>query len=252
MPTRPDDWPRVREIFEAALALPPDARRSYVAKTCGRDDGLHQQVEGLLDSHERANSFLETPVVPSLDDATITRNLQGNRIGPYLFGPRIGAGGMGEVYKALDTRLDRPVAIKVLPAHVAGDRQARDRFEREARAVAALNHPHICTLHDVGEAPSPQSSALSPEPIRFLVMEYIEGTTLDVTREPPIEPARVAEIGAQVCDALEAAHAKGIVHRDVKPFNIMLTPRGQQASSMPSLSSSPWIRGAPRPDFNCR
>ena len=103
MPPRPDDWPRVREVFEAALALPVDARRSFVAKTCGGDDALRQQVEQLLDSHERAHSFLETPA-PPLGDTNITTHLEGKRIGPYLLGARIGAGGMGEVYKARDRR----------------------------------------------------------------------------------------------------------------------------------------------------
>jgi serine/threonine protein kinase len=99
----------------------------------------------------------------------------------------------------------------------------RDRFEREARAVAALNHPNICTLHDIGEAPA----GAGPDPIRFLVMEFVEGTTLDFPGELPLAPTRVAEIAAQVCDGLEAAHARGIVHRDLKPLNLMLTPRGQ-------------------------
>ena len=132
---------------------------------------------------------------------------------------------MGEVYKAQDTRLDRMVAIKLLPADAAGDATANDRFKQEARAVAALNHPHICTLYDVGEAPSLEPGL--SESSRFLVMEYIEGTTLDLADELPLDPARVARIAAQVCDALEAAHARGIVHRDITPLNIMLTPQGQ-------------------------
>jgi predicted ATPase len=140
----------------------------------------------------------------------------GSRLGPYDILSPLGAGGFGEVYKARDTRLGRIVAIKVLPPQVADDPEARDRFDREARAIAALNHPHICTVFDVGEVAN----------LRFLVMEYVEGGTLGVLGELPLAPDRIADIGAQVCDALEAAHAKGIVHRDLKPLNIMLTPRG--------------------------
>ena len=152
-------------------------------------------------------------------------HLDGHRLGPYQIEARLGAGGMGEVYRARDTRLDRTVAIKVLPPSLAGDRPARDRLEREARAVAALNHPNICTLHDIGEGAGPGPTG--GEPIRFLVMEFVEGSTLDLVGELPLEPSRVAHIAAQVCDGLDAAHARGIVHRDLKPLNLMVTPRGQ-------------------------
>src|SRR3954468_9898954 len=147
----------------------------------------------------------------------------GTQLGPYETLALLGVGGMGEVYKARDTRLHRTVAIKVLPAHVAHDPEARERFEREARAVAALNHPHICTLHDIGEA----ATVDSDEPMRFLVMEFVDGATINAVGDRPMAAERVADIGAQVCDALDAAHAVGIVHRDIKPLNIMLTLRGQ-------------------------
>jgi predicted ATPase len=142
--------------------------------------------------------------------------LLGRTIGPYHLQSIIGAGGMGTVYKAQDTRLGRTVAIKVLPPEVASDPDARERFEGEARAIAALNHPHICTLFDVGDAAG----------LRFLVMEYVEGGTLNALGALPLPADRIADIAAQVCDALDAAHAKGIVHRDLKPLNIMVTPRG--------------------------
>ena len=102
----------------------------------------------------------------------------GTRLGPYEIVAPLGAGGMGEVYKARDTRLDRTVAIKVLPAHVRDQPELRERFEREARAIASLSHPHICPLYDIGEVPNPQSQIPNPEPIQFLVMEYLEGETL--------------------------------------------------------------------------
>ncbi len=158
------------------------------------------------------------------------QSLEGRRIGPYQLASRIGAGGMGEVYKAIDTRLDRTVAVKVLPAHVASDPQARERFDREGRAIAALNHPHICALYDVGEAtlPGDRSSASSHEPpvtVQFLVMELLEGETLAarLTRGP-LPLAETLDYAVQIASALDKAHRAGIVHRDLKPGNIFLVP----------------------------
>ena len=138
----------------------------------------------------------------------------GTRLGPYEIADQLGAGGMGEVYRATDTRLDRTVAIKVLPEHLADDPQRRERFEREAKAVSSLNHPHICTLYDVGEQ----------EGIHYLVMELVEGETLQQQLEKgrlPLEQA--LEYAIQIADALDKAHRQGVVHRDLKPGNIMLT-----------------------------
>jgi Tol biopolymer transport system component/predicted Ser/Thr protein kinase len=141
----------------------------------------------------------------------------GARLGPYEVLSAIGAGGMGEVYKARDTRLGRDVAIKVLPAGLNADPERRHRFELEARAVSALNHPHICVLHDVG----------SQDGIDFLVMEYLDGRTLaERLRKGPLPVIQVLELGAQIADALATAHRRGIVHRDLKPANIMLTKAG--------------------------
>src|SRR5258706_7605699 len=143
-------WQRVREIFEGALALPSERRRSFVNAACGSDTRLREQVDGLLASHEDATSFLESPAIAGLEPDLAHAGLEGRRIGPYDVRSRIGAGGMGDVYRALHTPLNRQVAIKVLPSHIAGDADARTRLEREARAVAALNHSNICTLYDVG------------------------------------------------------------------------------------------------------
>jgi len=170
----------VRDVFERVLALPAAERGAYLALACGGNEAQRKQVEGMIESHGRAPGFLDTPAAALLDETMAVRSLAGQRIGPYQLSSRIGAGGMGEVYKAIDTRLDRTVAVKVLPAHVANDPQALERFDREGRAIAALNHPHICALHDVGEAtiPSHQPSAISHYVVRFLVMELLEGETL--------------------------------------------------------------------------
>src|SRR6266481_6933972 len=141
----------------------------------------------------------------------------GTRPGPYEILSAIGAGGMGEVYRARDTRLDRIVAIKVLPTHLADRSELRERFEREARTIASLNHAHICTLHDIGQQDS----------IDYLVMEYLEGETLAqrvVKGALPIE--QVLQYAIEIADALDKAHRKSITHRDLKPGNIMLTKSG--------------------------
>ena len=141
----------------------------------------------------------------------------GRRLGPYEIQSRAGAGGMGEVYKARDTRLDRVVAIKVLPGHLASNAELRERFEREAKAISSLNHPHICALYDVGRQ----------DGLDFLVMEYLDGETLASRLERGLLPGTDAlSMARQVADALEAAHDKGIVHRDLKPANIAITDDG--------------------------
>jgi Tol biopolymer transport system component len=141
----------------------------------------------------------------------------GTRLGPYELTSLLGAGGMGEVYKALDTRLDRTVAIKVLPSHVAGDAHFRQRFEREARTLGALSHPHICPIHDIG----------SVEGTDYLVMEFLDGATLaDRLKTGPLPLEQALSIAIEIADALDTAHRAGIVHRDLKPGNIMLTKSG--------------------------
>ena len=141
----------------------------------------------------------------------------GTRLGPYEIGDQLGAGGMGEVYRATDTRLQRTVAIKVLPEHLASDPQRRERFEREAKAVSSLNHPHICTLHDIGEQ----------DGTHYLVMELVEGETLQQRLEKKRLPLDQAlEYAVQIADALDKAHRQGVVHRDLKPGNVMITKSG--------------------------
>ena len=163
----------------------------------------------------------------------------GTRLGPYEIVSPLGAGGMGEVYRARDTRLARTVALKVLPAHVAGDAQARERLEREARAVAALNHPHICTLHDIGrESPDGQGASID-----FLVMEYLEGETLAARLEKgPLARDQALACAIQIASALDRAHRAGLVHRDVKPGNIMLTKGGAKLLDFGIALPAPTMR----------
>src|SRR6185295_1798108 len=143
------------------------------------------------------------------------------RLGPYEIVARVGAGGMGEVYKARDTRLERDVAIKLLPPQLAADAQFRARFEREAKSISALNHPHICTIHDVGH------ETVKGAEIHFIVLELIEGESLAQRLEKgALSVEDVLRYGVQVASALDAAHRQGIIHRDLKPGNVMVTRSG--------------------------
>ena len=139
------------------------------------------------------------------------------KLGPYEIGGPLGAGGMGEVYRAKDTRLDRTVAIKILPAHLSNDPVCKQRFEREAKTISSLNHPHICVLYDVGHQ----------DGIDYLVMECVEGVTLEERlKKGPLPTEQVLKYGAQIADALDKAHRSGVVHRDLKPGNIVLAATG--------------------------
>src|ERR1700745_1402243 len=141
----------------------------------------------------------------------------GTKLGPYEIVALIGARGMGEVYRAKDTRLERTVAIKILPAHLSSDPVRKQRFDREAKTISSLNHPHICVLYDVGQQ----------DGIDYLVMECVEGETLAKRLEKGALPLeQVLKYGMQIADALDKAHRGGVVHRDLKPGNIMLTPTG--------------------------
>ena len=141
----------------------------------------------------------------------------GRRLGPYEIISLLGAGGMGEVYRARDTRLDRIVAVKILPPHLTANEASRARFEREARAISALSHPNICALFDIGRDGDTE----------YLVMEYLEGETLaDRIARGPLPKGQLVKIGAQIAEALQHAHRAGITHRDLKPGNIMITGSG--------------------------
>src|SRR5437879_6852800 len=153
----------------------------------------------------------------------------GTKLGPYEILAPLGAGGMGEVYRARDARLDRTVAIKILPAHLSQNAEAKERFDREARAISSLSHPNICHLYDVGQQ----------DEISYLVMEYLEGATLaDRLRKGPLLIEQVLKIGTEICEGLEKAHRSGVVHRDLKPSNIMLTKSGAKLMDL-GLAKAP-------------
>ena len=209
------DWARVEELFHAALGREPAERVAFLREACGGNGDLRREVESLLAEEREAERLMEESAAGAVTQRLAV--VRGTRLGPYEVMDLLGAGGMGEVYRARDTRLGRDVAIKVLPEHVAHDREALARFGREARAVAALSHPHIASLFDIGET----------DGTHYLVLELLEGETLAarLRRGAPPE-AEALEIGAQIAEALSAAHGHGVVHRDVKPANVMLTRSG--------------------------
>ena len=211
-------WERTKQILEDALRLPPERRSAFLDSACGSDTTLRSEVESLINAHEAAGSqFLDAPAV--LDTTTgVPASRSGQSVGPYKILEEIGRGGMGVVYKAEDTRLHRFVALKFLPEDVSKNSLSLARFRREAQAASSLNHPHICTVHDIGQ----QGNA------EYLVMELLEGETLAARlAKGALPPEKVVQYGMEVADALDAAHRRGIVHRDLKPGNIFVTTRGE-------------------------
>ena len=214
----PESAQRVEALCLEALSKAEPDRGAFLEHACGGDDALRREVESLLAGRSAAGGFLETPAW-----AAATPLAPGTHLGPFEIQAAIGAGGMGEVYRAKDTRLDRTVAIKVLPPAVSADPERRARFQREAKVIAGLTHPHICTLYDVGEHPSTGSGQAA----LYLVMECLQGETLSdrlVKGALPLHQALT--IATEIADALAAAHRQGIIHRDLKPGNVMLTKAG--------------------------
>jgi serine/threonine protein kinase len=216
-------WLRVKEIFHAALARTPQERGAFVSGACRDDTALREEVESLLDAHADAGGFADTPAIAALvgeaeSDRSVAAALTpGVELGPYRIVGPLDTGAMGEVYRARDTRLARDVAVKVLPATLSLDAERIARLEREARVLAALNHPHIATIYSLEVANG----------ICALVMELIEGPTLaEHLARGALATTRALEIAREIAEALEAAHDKGIVHRDLKPANIKLTGTG--------------------------
>ena len=221
----PERWREIEHLYHAALARPLDQRARFLADGCGGDEALRQEVESLFKYESGAKDFLAAPPAEGvlagelrrLEQAAVPGRLVGRAFGAYEVQALIAAGGMGEVYRALDTRLHRIVALKTLRADLSNDPDRRARLVREARIVSSLNHPHICTLHDVG----------TEDDIDYLVMEHIEGETIQQQLERGRLPlARALDYSIQIVDALEKAHRRGVIHRDLKPGNVMVTKSG--------------------------
>jgi serine/threonine-protein kinase len=207
-------WRRADDLFHAALDRAPDVRPAFLDEACGDDAELRRHVERLLSNDERAGTFLEQPVVADMPDPSGgCAPLVGRQHGSYRILSLLGAGGMGEVYRAHDVTLGRDVALKTLPPEFALDPARLARFRREARALAALNHPNIATIHGLEESAD----------LHFLVLELVEGET----PRGPLPLAEALGLAAQVADALQAAHEHGIVHRDLKPANLKVTRQGR-------------------------
>jgi serine/threonine protein kinase len=246
----PERWSEVERLYQAALTRDVGERDAFLRETCAGDVALRREVELLLAQQASVEDLLGQPalaVPPEKISQLPGAMLLGRQIGVYRLVALLGAGGMGEVYRARDTKLGRDVAIKILPRVFTGDAERLARFEREARMLAALNHPHIGAIYGVEEA----------EGLRALVLELVEGETLaDRLRRGPMPVAEALTIARQIADALAAAHEKGIIHRDLKPANIQVTPAGVVKvldfglakaivgdGSMPDLTHTPTVTG---------
>jgi serine/threonine protein kinase/Tol biopolymer transport system component len=206
-------WRKIEELYHAAQERDPRERGAFLAGACRGDDELQREIEVLL-AQDSGGNILDSPAAELLTGSMAAQPLSaGDTLGPYEIAALIGAGGMGEVYRARDPRLRRDVALKVLPSEVSRDPARRQRFEREARAVAALNHPNIVAIYDVGE----------DRGVYFIVTELVDGEPL---RAAPLSVRKALEIAIQIASGLDAAHQAGIVHRDLKPANILLARDG--------------------------
>src|SRR2546428_1787837 len=217
---RVERWRRVEELYHAAVGLPASGRAAFLHNACGSDAALRQEVDVLLSVAQDAEHFLEPNGLGTVNGPAgiATGSLVGQQGGPYLVTALLGAGGMGGGYRATDTRLGRDVAMKVLPVAFSTEPDHLRRFEQEARAAAALNHPNILAVFDVG----------THEGAPYLVSELLEGETLRGALDRGVLQTRTAiDYAMQVATGLAAAHDKGIVHRDVKPENVFVTTDGR-------------------------
>ena len=217
----PERWQQIDNLLQEALEQPVEEFEARLNRACARDESLREEVVSLIKHRELAESFLEVPAFQAAAELLSEHRsgaLIGTRVGPYTIEAQLGVGGMGEVYLAADEKLDRKVAIKFLPLYLEADGVSRKRLIREARAAAKLDHPNICSIHEIAEE----------DDRSYIVMQYVEGETLGARLErQPLGLPESSDIAYQVADALAEAHAQGIIHRDIKPQNVMITPRGQ-------------------------
>jgi len=218
----PERWQKIEQMYHAALEREESQRSAYLREVCVGDEQLLQEVESLLAQENRAEEFLERPAMEvaarmsAENQSQIT--LLGRQLGCYKIVSLLGAGGMGEVYQAHDTKLGRDVAIKVLPVAFVHDAERLARFQREARMLASLNHPNIATIFGLEQS----------DGMNYLVMELVPGHTLgERVSSSALKIEEALKIGAQIAEALEAAHEKGVIHRDLKPANVKVTPEGR-------------------------
>jgi serine/threonine protein kinase len=214
----PERWAQVSRIFNSAIELDAEAREAYLRNECGTDESLREEVSRLIRSHKKASAeeFIEDPAFTNLSDSSRNTLEDGQQFGSYLILNHLGSGGMGEVYLASDTRLDRRVALKILSGELAHDKRRMQRFQQEARLASSLNQPNILTIFEFGEVDS----------MHFLASEYVEGETLrHYLHGKRLKLSEILEIAMQICAAIDAAHEANIVHRDIKPENVMIRRR---------------------------
>ena len=211
-----EQWQRIKHLFEAALDHPYSERDAFLIEACPEDDEVRAEVQSLLSAHDRDTEFMNRPLGNLLPDEKPIL-VTGQRLANYEVMDQLGKGGMGEVYLALDLRLGRRVALKLLPSAYTNDADHVRRLEQEARAASALNHPNIVTIHEIGDADS----------LHFMATEFVEGVTLrQRMANTQLNLREIVDVSLQVASALRAAHEAGIVHRDIKPENVMLRSDG--------------------------
>ena len=218
-----DRWRQVEQLYDAAIELPVAERAEFVQEACAGDEDLQHELLSLLDAEQKAGDFMESPALDlaakgvAQERASVKHSSFINReLGPYKIQKLLGVGGMGEVYLAHDTKLKRQVALKILPAQFVSDPEYIKRFEREARAVSALNHPNLITIYDIGVS----------DGVPFIATEFVEGKTVRDLIDDGLKMKDALAIATQVAEALSAAHSAGVLHRDIKPENIMVRPDG--------------------------